>query len=76
MSYKRQPHHIQQNHLQIKISQPVYQSTMSAEQKHTLIADSVASSINMDNNFKYKKIKGCQMHPELSKKCRKCKEIV
>lgn len=30
----------------------------------------------MENNLKNKKIKGCQMHPEYSKKCRKCKEIM
>jgi hypothetical protein len=49
MSYKKQSHHIQQNSFKHKISHqtPIYQSTMSAEQKHSLIMDSVTSSLNM-----------------------------
>lgn len=45
---------------------------MTCEQQYQQIVDSVSASINSNS----KKIKGCQMHPVLSAKCRKCKEIL
>lgn len=57
MSYKRQ------NNPTIQNIQPVYQSSMSAQQKYLQIVESVKSSLNMQGGSKNKKIKGCQMHP-------------
>ena len=66
MSYKRQNNSFN--------SQPqTFQSTISAEQKYLQIVDSVKNSMAIHQNTENKKIKGCQIHPESSKKCRKCK---
>jgi hypothetical protein len=46
---------------------------MSAEQKYLQVVDNVKNSMAMQQNIGNKKLKGCQIHPEPSKKCRKCK---
>jgi hypothetical protein len=66
MSYKRQ------NNNYTPKPQP-FQSAMSAEQKYLQIVDSVKNSMAMQQNMGNKKAKGCQIHPEPSKKCRKCR---
>jgi hypothetical protein len=43
---------------------------MTSEQKFNSIAESVLSSITQVDV-----VRGCSMHPKLSKKCRKCQEV-
>jgi hypothetical protein len=44
-----------------------FESGMTSEQKYHSIAESVLSSIR-----ETEVVKGCSMHPKISRKCRKC----
>lgn len=49
---------------------PPIHSSMTSEQRFHSISENVLATFKKVEN-----IKGCNMHPKISKKCRKCQEI-
>ena len=64
MSYKR---------TEQQTNRPIFQSQMTSEQKYHQIVDSVIQSMPLSQKTK---IKGCSIHPQPSKKCRKCRDAL
>jgi hypothetical protein len=74
--YNKQTFQYQNRRSQPQIQQAPavsFSSGMTSEQKYQSIVDSVQISLSGRAD---QSVKGCQMHPKASQKCRKCQTII